>query len=243
LLRMPERTERHFAGKVGAFNAGAERVAHLPYAFICGLDGDISFDPGYFAFLLEKLEQNPKLGLAGTPFEEEGVTYDYRYASLEHVSGACQLFRRSCFEDIGGYRPLKSGGIDLVAVLSARMRGWQVRTFPERTCKHHRKQGSATKRGLAVIVNDGRKDYLLGAHPAWEALRAARRLTKRPYVIGGLCLAAGYFVPMLKGIPHTAPADVVAFRRQDQRTRLSALLWRTVANRPPNGASEVKERP
>lgn len=234
LVRMPERTERHFAGKVGAFRAGAETVAHLPYEFICGLDGDISFEPDHFSFLLGKLADNPKLGLVGTPFEEDGKTYDYRFASVEHVSGACQLFRRTCFEEIGGYQPLKSGGIDLVAVLSARMKGWQVRTFPEKTCKHHRKQGSATKSGLAVIVNDGRKDYLLGADPVWQSLRAAHRLMKPPYIIGGLCLAAGYFWPMLQRLPQTAPRDVIAFRRHDQQARLYAMLRRFgVGAQPP----------
>ena len=34
---------------------------------------------------------------------EEGRIYDFRFASIEHVSGACQLFRRQAFEEIGGY--------------------------------------------------------------------------------------------------------------------------------------------
>ncbi len=38
LLRMPEREERHFAGKVYAFNAGHSRVKELPYEVIASLD-------------------------------------------------------------------------------------------------------------------------------------------------------------------------------------------------------------
>ena len=95
LLRMPERRERHFAGKVHAFNAGRERVRELPYEVIVSLDGDTSFEPEYFSFLLGKLAADPKLGLVGTPFQDAGsqATYDYRYVSIEHVSGACQVFR------------------------------------------------------------------------------------------------------------------------------------------------------
>src|ERR1700741_3040638 len=52
LLRMPERLERHFAGKVLAFNAGYERARSLPFDAVGSLDGDISFDAKYFAFLL-----------------------------------------------------------------------------------------------------------------------------------------------------------------------------------------------
>ena len=93
LVRMPERRERHFAGKVHAFNAGYARLTHVDYDVIGGMDGDISFDEEYFAFLLERLAANPRLGLVGTPFKDSSM-YDYRFVSIEHVSGACQLFRR-----------------------------------------------------------------------------------------------------------------------------------------------------
>src|SRR5579862_2938919 len=63
LVRMPERKERHFAGKVHAFNAGFARVRDLTYDVIGSLDADITFDPEYFAFLLSKLEKEPRLGL------------------------------------------------------------------------------------------------------------------------------------------------------------------------------------
>src|SRR3972149_929520 len=77
LVRMPERRERHFAGKVHAFNAGYSRVK------------DIAYDETYFAFLLQKLVEDPTLGLVGTPFKDGGnQTYDYRFVNIEHVSGA-----------------------------------------------------------------------------------------------------------------------------------------------------------
>src|SRR5678816_927929 len=76
LVRMPERKERHFAGKILAFNAGFDRVKDLGYEFVASLDADITFDNEYFAFLLEKMAANPKLGLVGTPFRENGKSYD-----------------------------------------------------------------------------------------------------------------------------------------------------------------------
>ena len=119
LIRMPERHERDFAGKVRAFNAGYTRVAGLKYEVIVSLDADISFEPDYFALLLEKLSSDPRLGVVGTPFQEtSGHMYDYRFVSVEHVSGACQVFRRECFEQIGGYLPVKGGSIDHIAVIN-----------------------------------------------------------------------------------------------------------------------------
>ena len=226
VVRMAEHRDRNFAAKVTAFNAGLQQLRGLDYDVIVALDADITFEPEYFAFLLDKLAAHPELGLVGTPFEEEGKTYDYRFASVEHVSGACQVFRRECFEDIGGYVPMKGGGIDLMAVLSARMKGWGVQTFPERVCHHHRKQGSVTRSGLAVIRNDGRKDYLLGADPLWQICRAVYRLANPPYVVGSLALLYGYLGPAILRTPKTAPRDVVEFRRRDQRARLLGLVRR-----------------
>src|SRR5271157_3112669 len=95
LVRMSERRERHFAGKVHAFNAGYARTKDLEYEVIGNLDGDVSFDDDYFRFLLEKLAEDAALGLVGTPFEDSSIhAYDYRFVGIEHVSGFCQLFRR-----------------------------------------------------------------------------------------------------------------------------------------------------
>src|ERR1700722_17836129 len=43
LLRMPERKERHFAGKVDAFDAGYERAKDLDFDVVGNLDADVSF--------------------------------------------------------------------------------------------------------------------------------------------------------------------------------------------------------
>lgn len=237
VIRLPEHGDRNFSAKVTAFNAGVARIKPLEYSFIGALDADISFDADYFSFLLAKLAENPRLGLVGTPFAEDGVTYDYRFASVEHVSGACQLFRRECFEAIGGYVAMKSGGIDTVAVLSARMKGWQTRTFLEKTSKHHRKQGSANRNGLAVVFNDGKKDYLLGVDPLWQFIRSAHRIRRPPYVVGGLSLFLGYLWPAVLRREKTVTSELVRFRRKDQRARLRALLrrvWIPYRKRLPN---------
>src|SRR5678815_3413419 len=94
LVRMPERRDRHFAGKAHAFNAGYARVTSLDYDVIGNLDADISFDPDYIEYLLKKFADNPKLGVGGTSYQERNMPqYDYRFSSTDFVPGACQLFR------------------------------------------------------------------------------------------------------------------------------------------------------
>jgi poly-beta-1,6-N-acetyl-D-glucosamine synthase len=224
LVRMPERQERHFAGKVHAFNAGYERVKNLPYDFIGSLDGDISFDPEYFSFLLQKLAGDPKLGLAGTPFKEGDQMYDYRFVSLEHVSGACQLFRRECFEEIGGYVPMKGGGIDHVAVITARMKGWRTRTFTEQVCLHHRKIGTAKHSAVRMKYEIGKLDYALGGSPLWEVCRSIYQLTKPPVVLGGVMIFSGYFGSLLRRVERPVSRELVRFRRREQAGRLWKFL-------------------
>jgi poly-beta-1,6-N-acetyl-D-glucosamine synthase len=226
LVRMPERKERDFGGKVFSFNAGWDRVRGLSYDVLGNLDADMSFEADLFQVLLGKFAGNPKLGVAGAPFTEGRGTYDFRFSSVEHVSGACQLFRRECFDQIGGYRPMKGGGIDVVAVLSARMQGWETRSFPERVCFHHRSMGSAKDTASRVSYRLGQKDYMLGRHPLWQLFRAVYQMRRPPVVVGGVSLLLGYLSLALKRVQRTVPKDVVRFQRREQMTRLKKFLLR-----------------
>lgn len=227
LLRMPERRERHFSGKVGAFNAGLEQVRQLDYEAVGSLDADLSFDADYFAYLLDKLAGDPKLGLVGTPFQEgQAVAYDYRFVNIEHVSGACQLFRRECFEAIGGYVPVKGGGIDFIAVTTARMRGWRTKTFVERVLTHHRPMGTAQHGMLGARFRTGVKDYALGNHPVWECTRVLYQMTKGPVVVGGLAVGAGYAWALMRRQPRPVSRELMAFTRREQMQRLGRFFTR-----------------
>lgn len=224
LLQRPKRQERHFAAKVEAFNAGFEVVRSLTFDVIGNLDADISFGSDYFAFLMSKFAETPDLGVAGTPFVEQGRHYDYRFTSSDHVSGACQLFRRRCFEDIGGYQPIRGGGIDWLAVTSARMKGWQTRTFTERTCVHHRPIGTFSGGRLAGPFKQGRKDYHLGGHPVWQAFRGVYQMTRPPYVLAGFSLLAGYFTAWIMRERRVVSPELMRFHRGEQLARLRRLF-------------------
>ena len=223
-VRLPERASRHFAGKVHAFNEGYARLHGLHYEVIGSLDADISFDREYFEFLMGRLSENPALGVVGTPFEENGKSYDYRIVSIEHVSGACQLFRRECFEGIGGFVPIPDGGVDHVAVITARMKGWETRTFTEKICHHHRKLGSASHSTLSAKFHIGALDYALGSHPVWEFFRAFYQMSKRPWIIGGSMILAGYFVSLVLGAPRKVSPELLRFRRREQMARLKRFF-------------------
>jgi glycosyltransferase involved in cell wall biosynthesis len=228
LVRMSEHRDRHFGAKVSAFNAGYYRLNGIAYDIIGNLDGDISFEPGYIEYLLDQFAQNPQLGVAGTPFIEEKNSsgYNYNFANIEHVSGACQLFRRQCFEEIGGYISIKGGGIDWVAVTIARMKGWKTWTFTEKTCFHHRPMGTGGHSVLKARFKLGKEDYYLGGHPLWAFFRSIFQMKEKPYLIGGLLIFSGYLWGALTRVKRPLSEDLVSFHRKEQMGRLKKIFGR-----------------
>jgi len=226
LLRMPERTERHFAGKVHAFNAGYAKAKDLNPDVIGNLDADVSIEPEHFRFLLSKFAEDHQLGVGGAPFMEGSRQYDYRFSNIENVWGGCQLFRRECYEAIGGYTPVKGGGIDHIAVVSARMKDWKTRTFTQKVCIHHRQMNTAGQSALKAKFRLGAKDYSFGNHPVWELFRMLYQTVNPPFIVGGLALGAGYFWSMIQRKEVSVSRELVAFTRHEQMLRLRRFATR-----------------
>jgi glycosyltransferase involved in cell wall biosynthesis len=231
LLRMPERRDRQFAAKAYCFNAGYERLKPLQFDLVGNLDADITFEPDYYEFLLRQFVESPKLGVAGTPFVEDAArpeehTYSRHHANLQHVSGACQLFRRECFEAVGGYVPVKGGAIDWIAVTTARMRGWQTRTFVEKVCFHHRRIGTAGSNQFKARFHYGRKAYYVGGHPLWEFSRGIFQMGQRPFILGGLCFLTGYAWACATRMHRPVSPELMAFHRREQMARLKGIFRR-----------------
>ena len=223
LVQRVQRVDRSFAAKVNAFNIGFERVSSLPFDVIGNLDADLSFDPDYLEFLMQKFSEDARLGVAGTPFIEHG--YDSDKDSFEgenHVAGGCQLFRRQCFEEIGGYIGNPAGGIDWIAVTTARMKGWKTCSFPEKRFHHYRSLGTAERGIIASLFSYGEKDYYLGGSPVWQLFRVCYRGAKHP--VGGFALLAGYCWAALRRMKRPISRELMSFHRREQMKKLRAIL-------------------
>jgi poly-beta-1,6-N-acetyl-D-glucosamine synthase len=226
LIRRPNRSDRSFAGKAEAVNAAFAQVNDLEFEVVGNLDADVSFEPDYMAFVLGKLAADPELGVAGTPFIENGE-YDSRRDSFEgenYVAGPCQLFRTNCFKEIGGYVANGAGGVDWIAVMTARMRGWKVRSFPEKRFHHQRTMGTGERSALSALFSYGEKDYYLGGSPIWQLFRVTYRMTKKPVVMGGLALLGGYGWAALRRTKRPVSNELIRFHRREQMRKLKAML-------------------
>jgi hypothetical protein len=241
LLRRPEHSEYQFAAKVHCIRAAWEKLQALPVEVIGNLDADITFEPDYMAFLLERLAGDPQLGVVGTRFVENGrQVYDYKFMNAEHVSGGFQIFRRACFEEIGGYLPMRNGGEDWAAVTSARMKGWRTRSFTEKLFLHHRPMGSNGQPAWSIQLRQGERDYLTGGHPLWQLSRSAFQISRKPYLVGGLCLLLGYAWASARRLERPVPKELMLFHRAEQMARLRKMLplgsKRAAPEVPPHGA-------
>jgi glycosyltransferase involved in cell wall biosynthesis len=233
-VNLPVRRERNFAAKVHAFTSGRERLKDINYEIIANLDSDVLLDRDHFEFLLGKFRDEPRLGVAGTVFREEGG-YNSGTDSFEgqnYVSGQCQVFRRECFEEIGGYFANKAGGIDWIAVETARMKGWKTRSYKEKSFFHHRPLGTADRGVLAASFSYGQKDYFLGGHPLWELFRVSYRMTKRPYLVDGLALGLGYGLAAVRRLKRPVSKELMAFHRREQMRKLRAIVKRVLTFKP-----------
>jgi biofilm PGA synthesis N-glycosyltransferase PgaC len=217
--------QAYYASNVHAIMEGVRHVREERYDFLAVLDADIVLPEDYYEQLLARFRADPRLGVASGVYDNlvngclRKVLNDRRFTPK-----AIQVFRRKCFEDIGGYLPLKYGGEDTCACIMARMSGWVAWSFPDLRVVHRRPTGLGNAGSLLrVRFRQGLCDYGLGTHPLFMIAKCLRRCVRgSPPVLGGLLRLAGYFYGYLIRESWQVPAEVAAHVRQEQMRR----LWR-----------------
>jgi glycosyltransferase involved in cell wall biosynthesis len=227
LLRVDAESDRNFGSKAAAINAGYQKLASLPHNFIGVLDADVSFDPDYYEQVLARFQAFPTLGISGGVLIDiiDGVAVRQQTDPNWSVSGPVQMFRRKCFDEIGGYLVLR-GGIDAAAEVMARMQGWQVRAFPELSALHHRQTGKENHSRLGIFFHRGLEDYKLGYHPLFFVGRSLLRVRESPWIIGGLTMLGGFLWAALTGAKKKVPNDFIRFLRKEQKARMVRIFRR-----------------
>ena len=227
LLSIAGDEKRNFGSQVRAINKGYEKLRQTEsdYSFIGNLDADVSFRADYFEKLLAEFENNPRLGLGGGFICEEkrGVFVSRDTNSEKSVAHAVQLFRRECFESIGGYLPLKYGGPDWCAEIMVSMRKWDVFSFPKLEVNHHRPTTSA-EGFLRGAFRSGLMDYSMGSHPIFEIMKCFRRIITRPIILAASFRIIGYLYGIIKNEPRQVRAEVTEYLRSIQINRVISIF-------------------
>lgn len=210
-------------GVIEAFYAGYGSVDHSRFEFVCKLDLDLDLPPRYFERLFEHFDAEPRLGtFSGKPYQRNARGELEPELSGDEMSvGMTKLYRRTCFEAIGGFaREVMWDGIDCH---TCRQKGWLAGSLdePDLRFEHLRVMGSSDKGVLRGRRRHGRGQWYMGTSPLFMLASAIRRMKEPPRILGGLAMFWGYLSSALRGRPRHGDK---AFRRFVRKFQYRALV-------------------
>jgi biofilm PGA synthesis N-glycosyltransferase PgaC len=222
IIRREDRGFRKLGGGViDAFYAGYDTIQPTDFDYICKLDLDLDIPSTYFECLMDRMEQNPRIGTcSGKPYFKKqdapllkapdvnpGLRTQFpldpddgfisEKCGDENSVGMIKFYRRECFQQIGGFvRYLMWDGIDCHR---CRMLGWIAVSWddPELRFVHLRPMGTSHKNWWTGRVRHGVGQYYMGTSPVYMLASALFRMTRPPVFIGGLAMLWGYVKSML----------------------------------------------
>ena len=229
-IRVIHRTNRGFrksgGGVIEAFYDGYNALRCMDWEFVVKLDGDLKFDPEYFEKCFEYFRKDPSLGIGGGEIYHEASGLLKREACPRfHVRGATKIYRRACWEAIGGLWP--GAGWDTIDEVKANELGWKTNAFTDLCLRHFRVTGTADgwfkdreKHGLVC--------YTSGYHPLFVLASIVRRIAQRPYFLGAFAMAYGYIKAYMSDSPRMDDRAYVHYIRSQQLRRLCGMqtIWK-----------------
>ncbi len=213
-------------GVVDAFYDGYRSLRCKGWQFIVKLDGDLSFAPDYFEQCFARFRRERCLGIGGGDiYHEVDGQPRLEINPAFHVRGATKIYRRACWEAIGGL--IHAAGWDTIDEVKANMLGWKTHSFPELRLIHHRVTGLADGL-LRDRVKHGVACYISGYHPLFVAAKCISRLTRKPYFLGSAAIAYGFVKGYVTRAPQVQDARIIRYLRGQQLRRLCGLetIWR-----------------
>jgi glycosyltransferase involved in cell wall biosynthesis len=222
-------TRQPGSGVIRAFDFGYQTVPPGGCEFIVKLDCDVDLPANYFESLLAKFRADERLGIASGIFMEKT---NERWHPVKmpnyHAAGASKMIRTKCFEGIGGF--VRARGWDTVDEIRAHNLGWHTKHFKELNFRHLKPEGIGIGY-LRTNAMHGEIYYLVGGGPFFFSLKVIHRcLFGKPFLIGGIILAAGYLKAWLtKKAKLVTKIEADSYRRllnSRVMERLAALsLW------------------
>jgi biofilm PGA synthesis N-glycosyltransferase PgaC len=213
------------SGVMQAFHQGYQLLNRQDWDYLVKLDGDVRLEPDYFEKCIAQFHKNPSLGVGGgVIYNVIGDSYVLEPCPEFHVRGATKIYRRECWDAIGGL--LSGPGWDTVDEVKANMLNWKSRSFPELKVIHFRPTGQA-EGSWKNSVKDGRSDYVTGYHPLFMFLKCVKRIVEPPVVVGSVGLMYGFVSSYFRGVPRVEK-DLIQYVQRQQLRRLMLMnsIWK-----------------
>ena len=232
IVSKPDRGHRAVGpGVIEAFYHGLDQVGMADYPYLCKLDLDLDLPPRYFEILMQRMEENPRIGsCSGKPwFRSASGTWISEKCGDEMSVGMTKFYRRSCFEQIGGF--VREVMWDAIDCHKARQLGWVVVSWNDDDLRfeHLRPMGSSQKSVFTGRRRHGFGQYYMGSDPAYFIATGLYRMAHPPYVLGGLATIQGYLGAWWRGERQHEDAELRRFIRDYQRRALKVGKSRAVA--------------
>ncbi|PZX13454.1 glycosyl transferase family 2 [Palleronia aestuarii] len=245
VVQKPDRGHRAVGpGVIEAFYAGLDHVDLAAVDYICKLDLDLDLPDGYFAGLMDRMEDDPRIGTSsGKPYFRQGARPEQRtQGGLIDVSGMIsekcgdemsvgmtKFYRVACFQEIGGF--VREVMWDAIDCHKARQMGWIACSWdaPELRFEHLRPMGSSQSGVLTGRMRHGFGQYYMGSDFAFFTASCLFRMGHPPFVIGGLASWWGYVRAWIRGAEQHEDAELLAFVRAYQRRALRVGKARATA--------------
>lgn len=219
VLRRDDRGFRKVGGGViDAFYAGYDLLGpEDDLTYVCKLDLDLDLPPRYFELLLARMQADERLGTcSGKPYFRYRGKLVSEVTGDENSVGMTKLYRTSCFQEIGGFvRQVMWDGID---GHRCRWYGWRAQSWdePDLRFEHLRPMGTSDRGWWTGRTRHGGGQWFLGTGPVYMLASACFRMTRPPYVVGGLGMLWGYLRSAVTRRPRYADADFRRFLRRYQ---------------------------
>jgi poly-beta-1,6-N-acetyl-D-glucosamine synthase len=229
-IHVVHRSNRGFrksgGGVIEAFYDGYNALHCRDWEFIVKLDGDLTLSEDYFEKCFEHFQREPQLGIGGGEiYHDLGGVQKLEANPKFHVRGATKIYRRSCWEAIGGL--LQAPGWDTIDEVKANMLGWKSYSFGELQLLHHRVTGTA-EGVLRDRMKHGVACYVSGYHPLFLVASCLSRLIQKPYIAGSAAIAYGFLKGYWMRTPRVNDTQLIKYLRTQQLRRLCGqdTIWR-----------------
>ena len=218
LLRGAKFAERRYK-VVDVFNQAYDEVKAQDFAYVSKIDADQLFPKDYFETLLGIMDADPSIAVGcGTLYETINGKLEPWRTPPNHVPGALKTYRKSVFDEIGGFIPIL--GWDIIDLVKVRSLGYRNIALADLKVIHRRRHASAGGI-LKGNVRMGRGAYAIGSHPLFALGRSVYRMLEPPYILAGLAFGYGYLKSWIARGEQIADRDLIAALRSEQLYRLA----------------------
>lgn len=213
-----EHKRKRGQGVIEAFYAGLGTVNTKDFDYLVKLDGDLILPLDFFEKLLSHFQMDAKLGIAsGVSYAQKNGKWRREKAAKGYTFGETKLYKRPCFEAIGGLVPHM--GWDGIDHIKAVMLGWNASSFDDIVFYHLRPEGAGTGL-LKAAYEEGLCCHYMGYHPLFFTLRACKRMFSFPIIIGGLAMISSYLKCAITRQDQFEDEEFKAFLRKIQINRI-----------------------